>query len=67
MSLFAFKQQKYNPNKLATINPEMPWLKEIIDETQKTVYEADNWIVLESDDFRGYLYSIGVDPDKQFI
>lgn len=67
MMLFAYKQQKHNPNKLASVNPEMPWMKEVIDESQKTTYEADNWVVLESDDFSGYLMSIGVDPTKQFI
>lgn len=66
MKLFAFKQQKWNPDKLVAINGEMPWQRTIIEEIQRTAYESDNWIVLDSDDFSGYLLSIGVDPSKQF-
>lgn len=67
MKLFAFKQQKHNPNKLSTVYGETLWIREIIDEADKTVKEQDNYIVLESDDFKGYLISLGLDPNKQFI
>lgn len=67
MKLFAFKQQKHNPNKLANVSGEIMWLKEIIDESEQSTYEQNNWIVLISDDFNGYLLSLGIDPKQVFI
>lgn len=67
MKLFAFKQQKHNPLKPTNINGELVWLKEIIDESQTQTYIADNWVVLDSDDFRSYLLQNGKNPDLIFI
>lgn len=58
--LYAFKQQKYNPNREAQIPEDWAWLKLQIGDHEREQYEQDNWIVLETNDFNSYLVNKNV-------
>lgn len=52
---YAFKQQKHNPNKEHHVPDEWVWLRTSISDGEKETYEADQWVVLDNNDFEKYL------------
>lgn len=54
---YAVKTQQHNPNRPQGVTLESVWLKMTIEDDLVAEYEADNWIVSDTDDYMQKLLS----------